>query len=99
MNLYTPHVVRRDEDGSPGPEWVGNPSTRRGDPAGASPVPVGRDAPGSRLPTREDLSGRSPVEQSRTEPGTDSEAATEAETDPDAEGRDRGPRPWRRLLG
>lgn len=48
-------MVRRDEDGSP--EWVGNPSTRRGDSAGVSPVPVGRDAPGSRLPVRGEIRG------------------------------------------
>src|SRR5688500_17974496 len=51
-------MVRRDDDGRPGcPRAAENPASGWDDPAGASPVPVGGNAPGSRLPARGEIRG------------------------------------------
>src|SRR5262249_61169982 len=49
---YRGAVVRRDDDGSPAGDPGENPSSRCGDPAGASPASVSGNAPSSRLPAR-----------------------------------------------
>ena len=41
-------MERRDDDGDPGPVGFGNPTSRCGQPAGASPVSVSAEAPSSR---------------------------------------------------
>jgi len=48
-------MVRRDDDGSPAGDPGENPSSRCGDPAGASPVSVSGNAPSSRLPARGEI--------------------------------------------
>ena len=50
-------MVRRDDDERSGPGWDEGPWSRCVGPAGASPVPVGGNAPGRRLPGR----ARAPV--------------------------------------
>jgi retron-type reverse transcriptase len=59
-------MVRRDDDGSPAGDPGENPSSRCGDPAGASPVSVSGNAPSSRLPAL----GETPAsEAERRKPG------------------------------
>src|SRR6266540_1845109 len=48
-------MVRREDGGSLDPSEVGNPPSRCDDPAGESPVPVGGEAPGSRLPASREI--------------------------------------------
>ena len=58
--------MRRDDDGSPAGDAGENPSSRCGDPAGASPVSVSGNAPSSRLPARGEIPAS---EAERQEPG------------------------------
>lgn len=66
-------MVRRDDDGKLSPTGVGEPASRCGDPAGASPVSVGGNAPSSRLPERGEILG---AEAERREPGNRREPLT-----------------------
>ena len=59
-------MVRRDDDGSPAGDPGENPSSRCGDPAGASPVSVSGNAPSSRLPAQGEIPAS---EAERQEPG------------------------------
>src|SRR5207248_2805131 len=85
-NLYDRRMVRRDEDGDLTAPAGRRPSTRCTSPAGASPVPVGAGAPGSRPPS----SGRDPAgEAGRRKPlrreqerGPQHEVKPAASTDP-----------------
>src|ERR1041385_5154955 len=66
-------MVRRDDDGSPAGGPGENPSSRCGDPAGASPVSVSGNAPSSRLPARGEIPAS---EAERREPGNRQEPLT-----------------------
>jgi len=59
-------MVRRDDDGSLAGDLGGNPASGCEDPAGASPVSVGGNAPSSRLPAGEEIRVS---EAERREPG------------------------------
>src|SRR3954453_22416654 len=66
-------MVRRDDDGGPAGDPGENPSSRCGDPAGASPVSVSGNAPSSRLPARGEIPAS---EAERREPGNRREPLT-----------------------
>src|SRR5574338_1465462 len=88
-------MVRRDDDGDLIPVEDGKPASRCDDPAGESPVPVGGDAPGSRLPaSREILASeaerREPVSRKRSgrqARGPQHEVKPADSTDSQSEGR------------
>src|ERR1041384_6124859 len=66
MSVLASRMVRRDDDGSPAGDPGENPSSRCGDPAGASPVSVSGNAPSSRLPAQGEIPAS---EAERREPG------------------------------